>query len=559
VGTAGDVNGDGYADVIVGAPNWDGGQEGEGEVFVYLGADDGLETVPDWYLQKDVAHMAFGYSVGTAGDVNGDGYDDVIIGAPGYQTVPGDDGEGAAWVHPGSDSGVDSHPIWGRSILNDGARYGSSVGSVGDVNGDGYGDFAVGIPFWTEDGETVGKIAVYHGGDPYPSDYADWSLVGSQAGAEFGHAVGTAGDVNADGYSDLIVGAPEHVVGSTRQGRAWVYLGSRYGVQEPYVWRQRGSVLTARYGYAVGTAGDVNCDGYSDIIVGAPRWWDDPGEDQEGKVWVYHGSRSGVEWTSSWRKEGGQAGAYYGFSVGTAGDVNGDGCADVIIGAKLLNEGQTNEGGASLYLGSRSGLGSSRAWHGQGDQVSAHYGYSVGTAGDVNGDGYADIIVGAPFRQRSGDKVDEGQAYLYYGNGGRGAAVRPLQQQEDQGPVARLGLLDTHDFFVMGLLQKYPFGTGGGYLEVEVKRLGVLFDGSDTTRTSRYPYYGYGSEAWCGVIELTPDTPYHWRIRWHYYPDTTPWLPASRWMTMPWNGWNETDLRTSGGLGMLPLVLRGSS
>jgi hypothetical protein len=236
--------------------------------------------------------------------------------------------------------------------------------------------------------------------------------------------------------------------------------------------------------------------------------------------------------------------------------VNGDGCADVIIGAELLNEGEENEGGASLYHGSPGGLKSSRSWHGQGDQAFAHYGYSVGTAGDVNGDGYADVIVGAPHYQTSGDKLDEGQAYLYYGNGGRGVALRPVQRQDDGGPVAHLGLLETYNYFVMGLLQKYPFGRGGAYLEVEAKPLGVPFDGSGTLRTSSYPYYGYGGEAWCGFIDMIADMPYHWRIRWHYDPATTPWMPASRWVTVPWNGWNEADLRTGGSRIMLPLALR---
>jgi hypothetical protein len=366
--------------------------------------------------------------------------------------------------------------------------------------------------------------------------------------------VGTAGDVNGDGYSDIIIGAPEYVVDGRRQGRAWVYHGSRDGVQRPYAWRQRGSVLAARYGYAVGTAGDVNCDGYADIIVGAPRWWDDEGEEQEGKVWVYHGSRTGLEWTSSWRREGGQSGAFYGWSVGTAGDVNGDGCADVIIGAELLNEGQTNEGGASLYLGSHSGLQQTRAWHGQGDQNHAHYGYSVGTAGDVNGDGYADVIIGAPDYNLT--ETDEGRAFLYYGNGGRGVALRPVARQWGGGPLANLGLLDDYDRFRVKLLGKSPFGCGRLLAELEAKPLGTPFDGSDTWQWSGYLRDADGSEYWNGVIGLIADMPYRWRVRWRHSPATTPWMPATRWMTVPWNGWSEADLRSGGSRTSLPLVLR---
>ncbi len=550
VGTAGDVNGDGYADVIVGSPRWDGGQALEGQAWVYLGADDGLESAPDWFKQSDKTMAEFGASVATAGDVNGDGYDDVIVGAPGWHAPLTD--EGGAWIYQGSSAGLLSAPLWYKDSNQTGARFGTSVGTAGDVNGDGYTDVIVGAPFFTNGSSNEGMVWVYHGADPAPHLAPDWNGESNQVDAEYGYAVGTAGDVNGDGYSDIIVGAPEYSVSGTKQGRAWVYHGSHTGVLETYAWRQRGSVLAAKYGHAVGTAGDVNDDGYADIIVGAPQWWDDAG--QEGKVWVYHGSSMGLEGTSSWSREGGQSGAHYGWSVGTAGDVNGDGHADVIIGVEGWNGSLLNEGGASVYHGSYGGLESSRSWHGEGEQASAHYGYSVGTAGDVNGDGCSDVIVGAP--NYNLHEPDEGQAFLYYGNGGRGVALRPVQRQEDNSRLAHLGLLDTYDTFQARLLQKSPFGRGGQLFEVEAKPLGVPFDGSDTQRWGGYSYSSHGSDGYRLFDELIPDVPYHWRMRWRYDPVTTPWMPASRWMTVPWNGWNEADFRTGGSRIMLPLVLR---
>ena len=144
----------------------------------------------------------------------------------------------------------------------------------------------------------------------------------------------------------------------------------------------------------MGTAGDVNGDGYADVIVGADSY--DNGQGNEGAAWVYLGSAAGLSATAAWMAEGNQASAWFGHSVGTAGDVNGDGYADVIVGARWYSNGQASEGAAFVYLGSAAGLGAAAAWTGEGNQEGAYFGHSVGTAGDVNGDGYADVIVGAP-------------------------------------------------------------------------------------------------------------------------------------------------------------------
>jgi hypothetical protein len=305
----------------------------------------------------------------------------------------------------------------------------------------------------------------------------------------------------------------------------------------------------------VGTAGDVNGDGFADVIVGAPYWWDD--RENEGKVWVYHGSRRGLGRTSSWSREGGQMGARYGYSVATAGDVNGDGFADVIIGIQNWSGGQSYEGAASVYHGGYGGLGASVAWRGEGEQTSAHYGHSVGTAGDVNGDGHAEVIVGAPHYQRSGEKLDEGQAFLYYGNGQAGPSLRPRQMGTSPGqPVARMGWSDSlHGFCVEAAVQS-PFGRGRVKLEIEVKPLGVPFDGRDTQQEASWHQDPPGFGTTLCATELTAGTRTHWRARWRYKPGTTPWMPAGRWVTMPWNGWQEQDLRTGGSRSLLPVVRR---
>ena len=124
--------------------------------------------------------------------------------------------------------------------------------------------------------------------------------------------------------------------------------------------------------------------------------------------------------SASWMAESDQAGAYFGYSVATAGDVNGDGYSDVIVGARMYDNGQTDEGRAYVYYGSAGGLAVSAGWTAESDQATAYFGNSVGTAGDVNGDGYSDVIVGACWYDNG--QTDEGRAYAYYGSAG-GLAV----------------------------------------------------------------------------------------------------------------------------------------
>jgi hypothetical protein len=370
--------------------------------------------------------------------------------------------------------------------------------------------------------------------------------------------VGTAGDVNGDGYSDVIVGAPdwEDEVANVNEGRAWLYLGSGAGLRYDSPWHAEGNNFTAHLGHSVATAGDVNGDGYSDVIVGAPGYGDG-GLELEGKAWVFYGSSAGLEAASSWSKEGGQNGAQYGTSVGTAGDVNGDGYADVLIGTPGWNGDQNNEGRVSLYYGSGIGLDTDLAWHGESNQINSFYGIAVGTAGDVNGDGYADILVGAPNYQRATGPTDEGQVFLYYGNGSRGLSLNPRQFRAGlEIPIARLGWSDSLHGLRIRLRLQTPFGRGRLAQQFEFQPLGLRLDGSYLPWTGYYDNAEPGTDRYMAIGFLSPGTLYHWRVRLLYDPATTPWMPASRWLTMPWNGWNETDFRTAGWRVTLPVILR---
>ena len=169
-----------------------------------------------------------------------------------------------------------------------------------------------------------------------------------QADSEFGVSVGSTGDVNGDGYADVIVGARWHDSDHTDEGAAFLYYGSSTGlITDTLGWMAESDQSQAEFGRSVGTAGDVNGDSYADIIIGAPHYGHDQVE--EGAVFVWYGSAnglgsSGTPSNADWSAETNQSQTEFGRSSGTAGDVNGDSYDDVIVGAWRYSKGQEREG-----------------------------------------------------------------------------------------------------------------------------------------------------------------------------------------------------------------------
>ena len=374
----GDVNGDGKADIVVGAPfEHVGGNEDQGRAYVFSGADNSLLFTLD--TPNPQANAWFG---GVAvGDVNGDGKAEIAVGAY-KEDVAGNTDQGRAYVFSGADGSL----LFALDIPSPQASafFGQSP-AVGDVNGDGKGDIAVGAGSEDVGGNTnQGRAYVFSG--------ADGSLLltldspNPQALANFGASL-ALGDVNADGKEDIAVGAyKEDVAGNTDQGRAYVFSGAdgslllTLGSPNPQanVW----------FGAPV-AVGDVNDDGKVDIAAGAYAE-DVGGNTWQGRAYALSGADGSLLFTLDTPNP--QEYASFGASV-AVGDVNGDGKEDIAVGA--LGEDVdifTDQGRSYVFSGAENSL--LFALDTLDPQDYANFGGSL-AVGDVNADGRADIVAGA--------------------------------------------------------------------------------------------------------------------------------------------------------------------
>ena len=544
VSTAGDINGDGYSDVIVGAYTFDNGQINEGRAFVYQGTANGLSLSANWTAEINQAGAGFGISVSTAGDVNGDGYSDVIVGSATFSD--GQSNEGGAFIYYGSSSGLSLSANHILEVNQADAWFGNSVSTAGDVNGDGFSDVIVGAQQFDNGDSNEGKVFVYFGSSIGPTSSFNWTAEGNQIDAKFGTCVSSAGDVNGDGFSDVIVGASGFDNGQLNEGGTFLYFGSALGLSSNYDWTFESNQLNGQLGMGVSTAGDINGDGYSDVIVGAYSYSN--GQSGEGSAFLFQGSAAGLSSTPSWTGESNQAGANYGFSVSTAGDVNGDGYSDVIVGAYAYSNGQSNEGRAYVYHGSPNGLSSTASRIMELDQFDAYFGVSVSTAGDVNGDGYSEVIAGAS-NYNNGPTIG-GRVAVFYGNGITGKRATVIQYKPSTSfVISSGGLSGTNGQVRLNTFAKNPFGRADGKIVYEYKANGVPFSGSIITNSVSSSGSGTNTDLGIGGTPLNVDVSglllnkvYKWRSRIQYnlvnnpYQKFGPWKYFSNYISYPQEG-----------------------
>jgi len=375
VSDAGDVNGDGFDDIVVGASDSDpGGKLNAGSAYVYSGATGGLI----YQFDGGSAGNSFGRHVEGAGDVNGDGFDDIIIGAPAADPKWNLSDAGSVYVF----SGATGSMIYHYDGSNAFDRLGSSVAGLGDIDGDGFDDFAASAPYADPNG-------IYAGGSVFVYSGATGGLIYRVDGVEesYSLSVSWAGDIDNDELNDFIVsytvpeGWGEVIVCSGATGGAFLFFSEGGGY----------------FGLGLG-AGDVDGDGFGDIIC-SESWANPNGLYGAGSAYVYSGASGNL----IYRFDGRNASEHMGYSVAGAGDVNGDGFSDI-----LVSNNSTNVASVFLYSGETGALLL------QVDEIisGSLFGGSLSTAGDINKDGVDDFIVGAGLSDANG-LSKSGSAYVY--------------------------------------------------------------------------------------------------------------------------------------------------
>ena len=499
--TAGGLRGMAEDQVVVGAPGVDA-HAGAVHVFTVSSGEEERLVSPD-----GASGDRFGQSVAVVGDVDGDGFDDLVVGA--YADDDRGSNSGAAFLFYGAASSLalpaDRLLASGGA---EGDYLGVSVGG-GDFDGDGFGDVLLGAYGDDPAGGWSGSATALHGGSGGVDLDTEALLSASDGvpNAEFGWALAGLGDLDGDGFDDAVVGARGDDEAGDHAGAVYLYQGSTSGlVGEQKLLASDGAIYDW-YGQAVAGAGDVDGDGYRDLVVGA--YGEDDAGSASGSVYLYFGSSTGAEVASEqkWSAPDGLSNDYLGSAVAGAGDVDGDGFAEVLVGA--YGAGAEDSGAAYLLYGSATGVAAFFRIEPDPAEPGDTFGWSVAGIGDLDGDGDPELGVGAWQSANPGSAtlVEGGCRMLawYADSDGDGHGAGPIQwscaapvdhveggedcddADDDVHPGATEGAADGVDQDCDGLELCYADADGDGFTAGTVESAVLSCEGAGVRATASQP------------------------------------------------------------------------
>ena len=368
-----DFNADGYSDLVYAAP---GAANATGEVHLHYGSDTGFAAVPDLSLTGAHPGAAFGSSLAPAGDVNGDGYADLWVGAPGEENASGV-ATGAAHLFTGFPTGLSTTATWTVHGGEDGGLFGALVAGAGDVDRDGFDDLLVAEHGWTGSDQGQGRVHVFEGG--VVPDVNATMIPGHADDLILGWALIGIGDANGDGHADIAIGSSDDSTRVSGRGMAQIHLGSSAGIATTPDRSWSMSQQWTLFGNSISALGDIDGDGFDDIAVS---------EIFNSSVWVFTGGASGyganpatiLASNGSW-----------GWAIAPAGDINDDGWTDFMVGSP-------SAGGTGGFVGVYAGTNDSSIFSTQVEfltqsgAANARLGRLLSAGGDADRDGTHEFL-----------------------------------------------------------------------------------------------------------------------------------------------------------------------
>lgn len=472
----GDVNGDQIPDFAVSEPRYRFTTESKalGRIHLYLGQRGHRPSTANQILT--------GRRIAAAGDTDRDGFADLLV-VRARNESPGSEEEEVVLLR-GKPMGVDPNPVWTLPLT----PVLRSFGGVGDLNGDGFADFCLGQ---TSDPEDKGEVRVFLGNQKLQWAKADWTHQGDSPGEMFGDTIAGAGDVDHDGYDDLLIAAPRYSEPASHRGRVHLFAGSSKGPSASPVWsanfplQPRPGVdgqTEQHFGRYLAAAGDVNGDGHADVLI--PAVFAERDDPDEGLVFCYLGSKSGLGREPAWIGEPNRSHAMFGWSVSRLGDLNGDGCDEVLIGAKLFDNGQREEGVAAIYFGSPKGLARYPSWVFESDRSVDKAGTQVCGLGDIDGDGFKDFAVNSPgYHEPPGaEGQDLGRVRIFFGSAAgfdADSGLRFIKKLDQWADAEWRRLSGTTQISVLGVVVGAIFAAGMWAREFWRRRTIILVEARD--------------------------------------------------------------------------------